>query len=97
MLKDMHYVFEVFKADVSLGSARQYLWHVEQYLDWLGKSPESVDPNKTIQEYIRYNTIDSEDPWSKRTVNVAFYALKKYYEKVLGIPVEKRFFTNLGR
>jgi len=97
MSQNLKYVFEVFEADVKEGTARQYLWHVKQYLDWLGQSPESVNPNKAIQEYIRDKTLDSEKPWSKRMVNVAFYALKKYYEKILGMPVEKRFFTNLGR
>jgi len=97
MSQNLEYVFEVFKADVSEGTARQYLWHVEQYLKWLGQEPESVNPNKAIQEYIRDKTLDSDKPWSKRMVNVSFYALKKYYEKILGVPVEKRFFTNLGR
>jgi len=87
MSQNLKYVFEVFE-----GTARQYLWHVKQYLDWLGQSPESVNPNKAIQEYIRDKTLDSEKPWSKRMVNVAFYALKKYYEKILGMPLS----TNRG-
>jgi len=97
MSQNLEYVFKVFKADVKKGTARQYLWHVEQYLEWVG-NPEDVNPNKAIQEYIRERTLDPvERSWSKRMVNVAFYALKKYYEKILGVPVEKRFFTNLGK
>jgi len=94
--KDMRYVSQLFEADMAKASAQQYVWHVERFLAHFGGEPPE-NPNRALQEFCLAVTVESERPWSRSMVNTSFYAVKKYYEKVLGIPVEKRFFTNLGR
>lgn len=89
----------VFHAELSYGSTQQYIWHLKQYLTFLeekGISPNSADASRSIQNYVYSQTIEADTPWTKSMANVAFYALKRYYEKIEGVPVEKRFFTNTG-
>jgi len=91
---------EIFKIGISSGTASQYLWHLKQYekfLDENGETLETVgDPGNSIRDYTYSKTMDVENPWSKSLVNVGFYALKRYWEKFRGIPIDKRFFINTG-
>lgn len=91
---------EIFKTGLSDGTAGQYLWHLGQYQRFLEKNNETLesinDPGGSIREYIYTKTVDAKKPWSKSLVNVSFYAMKRYWEKFRGIPIEKRFFLNTG-
>jgi integrase len=91
---------EIFRTDLSPGTASQYLWHLRQYQKFLEENDETLetvsDPGGSIREYTYSKTMDVENPWSKSLVNVGFYALKRYWEKFRGIPIEKRFFINMG-
>lgn len=91
---------KIFRAELKYGSVSQYLWHLEQYMKYLetvGLELNRIsNPMKTIQEYINLQTIEVDGPWKKSYVNVAFYAIKKYWEKIRFTPIDKRFFTNTG-
>ena len=91
---------EIFKIGLSPGTTSQYLWHLRQYQEFLKENDETLetvaDPGGSIREYTYSKTIDVEKPWSKSLINVSFYALKRYWEKFRGIPIEKRFFINTG-
>jgi len=91
---------EIFKIGLSPGTASQYLWHLGQYQEYLEENDETLetvsDPGNSIREYAYSKTMDVEKPWSKSSVNVSFYALKRYWEKIRGTPIDKRFFINTG-
>jgi len=91
---------KIFQSELKSGSVGQYLWHLGQYFEYLNSEGLSLDtienPMKTIQEYINSQTIESDNPWIKSTVNLAFYALKKFWEKTQYRLIDKRFFTNTG-
>lgn len=91
---------EIYGTGLRAGTASQYLWHLSQYQEYLEENGESLenvsDPGGSIREYTYSKTVDVSDPWSKSMVNVSFYALKRYWEKIIGVPIEKRFFINTG-
>lgn len=90
---------EILGAELAYGSTYIYMWHLRKYLDYLGENGldiESVNPAKSVQDYINSKIIEADSPWTKRMANVAFYALKKYWEKVRFTAIERRFFTNRG-
>jgi len=90
-LKNIH---EDLKIEHSPGTAGQYFWHIQEFLNYLGEKglkPEGVEPLVSIQGFT-----DQRD-WSKSMVNVSFYALKWFFEKQLKKKVEKDFFINRGR
>lgn len=87
----------LFESELSKGSTKLYLWHLRQYLSWLKTLHKpSRKPLDNIKDYIYHRTVEAKSLWSKGTANVAFYALKKYYEKQKGILIDKRFFSNTG-
>jgi hypothetical protein len=89
-----------FKIGLKPGTSAQYLWHIRQYEAFLaegGSTLEAVgDPAGSVREYLRLKTIGSEKPWSRSMWNTGFYALKRYWEKIRGAPIDKRFFLNTG-
>jgi len=87
-------VREDLKIDHSPGTAGQYFWHIQEFLNYLeekGLNLDVVEPLVSIQDFT-----DQRD-WSKSMVNVSFYALKWFFEKQLKKKVEKDFFINRGR
>lgn len=89
---------EIFSYELKPDSLRQYIWHLERYNTFLLKQGLVVDkvsePFQTIQDYIQNQSI--AEKWSKSMVNLSFYAIKRYWEKIRGIEVNRKFFTNTG-
>lgn len=91
---------EEFKIGLKPGTFAQYIWHIKQYEGFLEGRDENLEnvsnPMESVKDYIRSKTVGADDPWSKSMVNTSFYALKRYWEKIRGVPIDKRFFLNTG-
>jgi integrase len=85
----------IYAATNAKSTVTQYSWQLKEYFSWLIDNKTSDNPNKLVSEYINYK-IKTRD-WSKRLVNIAYFAIKKYYEKVVMVPMNKKFFTNFGK
>lgn len=78
------------------GSTQQYLWHLKNYFNYLeaeGTTPKEIeDPQRSIQEFL-----NTKSEWKESYVNVSFYAIKMYYEKLLFKIINPKLFTNMGK
>lgn len=74
----------------------RYAGCVKRFLMWAEENGVDIlnNPQRVIQEYINDRVM--EEGWTKQTVNVTFYSLKKYYEKIHYVEISKKFFTNPG-
>ncbi len=90
---------KIVEAENSPGTARQYTWHTNLFLEWFENLPlekRRIEIHRILQAYIDYQTVENESPWSRSTMNVAIYAITKYYAKAHRLAVNKKFVSNLG-
>lgn len=90
---------KILKETKTSGTFLQYRWHIEEYLIFLKRHAqdalEITTPIDSVKLYMDHK-IAARD-WSRAMVNISFYALKWYWEKIMSRPLERRFFLNRGR
>jgi site-specific recombinase XerD len=96
---DLEKLAEILKSErpEKTCTVSRYVGCVRKFLEWAEENGIDIleNPQKIIQEYINEKVF--EEGWTRQTVNVTFYALKKYYEKIHYTEISKKFFTNIGK